>query len=744
MLFKGAFRTHRLRKLSPVVVGAVCLAPFVSLLKPSELVPSGSGRDYALMHLPLARFACDELLSGRLPLWNPYLACGQPLQAAQQAMLFYPLAMPFCLLLGANCGLKFSIFLHLVLYYTGSYFLARRVGISIVASAYSALTVTWSGAMLGQIADGHLGAVFAAALAPWFFLALADSLRAPGFATAARLALLGALCSLVAQPQVFYYTLVAGALFTTVSLTSGAASIHRFSAVRWAILAALVAMLIAGVQLVPAIELMRDGMGESDRGTQKFAGHFALAGADAFRLLMPYLNGTPFAGLPQFDRSDQYHERVVYLGICAPLLAIYGLSRANVARWQWAVAGGTVLSLAIAFGESTPVFALLGKALPGLLLFRCPGRVFMVASLPAALLAGRGLDALAQGWPRAGARQLRRLAGLLSVSLCVPVYAAAQSAQYFDWQCYVRYARHFLLDELVTWSLLTLDTFLVLAIAVIGARRGLPMLLAIGVITAVDLGHFNVGNFYLQTDKPYRFAQLPVCGSNTRFVEGHSFDRLDDLSLRYSRLTATALYEHCATVSTYDGGVLPAATARLYRSMRAHARTSLALAACSFACAVNGRTIQYSNFALPRVRFVRAGDPSVELPVDLITANDIQELKQSARPAVQIGESSAELRIEVDASADGWLVVSDTYYPGWVCRVDGHFQTIQAAHDVFRRVWLRAGMHTVLMTYEPLSFRIGACCTFAGGVIAIAMALAGQHSQEAARGQHPQSAIPEV
>ena len=44
-----------------------------------------------LQFWPWRRFAVQELLAGRLPLWNPYAGSGVPLLADHQSAIFYPL-----------------------------------------------------------------------------------------------------------------------------------------------------------------------------------------------------------------------------------------------------------------------------------------------------------------------------------------------------------------------------------------------------------------------------------------------------------------------------------------------------------------------------------------------------------------------------------------------------------------------------------------------------------------------------
>ncbi|MGH7194814.1 MAG: hypothetical protein ACREJM_14960, partial [Candidatus Saccharimonadales bacterium] len=530
-----AYRWAFFSTFAPLAVGAVSLAPFVRLLYPGDEIVSDPWRDYGALHLPLAEFAREELFAGNMPLWNPYVGCGHPLHAAQQAGLCYPLSTPLIVALGANRGLKVCLFAHLAICFAGTYLLARRLDISAHAASYAALVVTWSGALMGHLAEGHVSMVLVASLVPWFFLALCGFLARPGPMTALVLSVAGALCALAGHPQIVYYTLVGGGLCTAWSFWLGAAAREWRRVLGWGTCAGLIVVLLSAVQLLPTLELVRDGLAESGRGTARFGSTYALDGADSARLLMPYLNGTPFAHVPQFDGSDHYHERVIYLGIAAPLLAVYGLSRAATATWQWGAAWGVLLALAVAFGECTPAFAVLAKVLPGLSLFRCPGRVFCVATLPAALLAGRGLDALARGErPAVGAGLLKVLsAGLCAANLVA--YAALLYAPSVDWRQYAAYARRSLLGDFSVWTVLAADVAAVFALAAAGRLRGWAVSLPLIVAAVFDLGYFNVGNFRTQPREACDAARLPPANAMARFVEAPNFAHLSYDALRYSR-----------------------------------------------------------------------------------------------------------------------------------------------------------------------------------------------------------------
>lgn len=85
-----------------------------------------------------------------------------------------------------------------------------------------------------------------------------------------------------------------------------------------------------------------------------------------------------------------------------------------------------------------------------------------------------------------------------------------------------------------------------------------------------------------------------------------------------------------------------------------------------------------------------------------------------------------ELAVETDRA--GFLVVADTWYPGWTATVDGIPTDIVRANYYFRAVPLSAGSHTIVMAYAPASFALGEIITLFGviGTLAVSAGLYGR------------------
>jgi len=90
--------------------------------------------------------------------------------------------------------------------------------------------------------------------------------------------------------------------------------------------------------------------------------------------------------------------------------------------------------------------------------------------------------------------------------------------------------------------------------------------------------------------------------------------------------------------------------------------------------------------------------------------------------AVIRDESANRVSVQVSTDRPAYLVLSDTWFPGWAATVDGHPTRVWRANHTLRAVVVPSGAREVVFTYAPRSLRIGALISVVAlGLVALAM-----------------------
>jgi hypothetical protein len=80
-----------------------------------------------------------------------------------------------------------------------------------------------------------------------------------------------------------------------------------------------------------------------------------------------------------------------------------------------------------------------------------------------------------------------------------------------------------------------------------------------------------------------------------------------------------------------------------------------------------------------------------------------------------------KIELSVKLNSPGWLVLTDTYYPGWQAYID-HLETeILQTNIMFRAIKVPAGQHHIIFRYVPGSFYLGLLLSLAGFSIFIVL-----------------------
>lgn len=95
--------------------------------------------------------------------------------------------------------------------------------------------------------------------------------------------------------------------------------------------------------------------------------------------------------------------------------------------------------------------------------------------------------------------------------------------------------------------------------------------------------------------------------------------------------------------------------------------------------------------------------------------------RANAAPSAVIIDRYAfdEVALTAEMAADGWVVLADTYYPGWEAEVDGKAATILRADCALRAVPVPAGKHRVTFRYRPAAIGRGRLVSLLGLLLVI-------------------------
>jgi hypothetical protein len=96
-------------------------------------------------------------------------------------------------------------------------------------------------------------------------------------------------------------------------------------------------------------------------------------------------------------------------------------------------------------------------------------------------------------------------------------------------------------------------------------------------------------------------------------------------------------------------------------------------------------------------------------------------LTQETNMVQGVEDNSDRLTVKVTTDHPSWLVLADTYYPGWNATVDGVATDIQQANLMFRAVQVPAGAHEVRFEYHFRWMWVGILASIASLLIVMVL-----------------------
>ncbi len=143
--------------------------------------------------------------------------------------------------------------------------------------------------------------------------------------------------------------------------------------------------------------------------------------------------------------------------------------------------------------------------------------------------------------------------------------------------------------------------------------------------------------------------------------------------------------------------------------------------------------IVYAAEVVPDLQILdRMQDPEFDpyqrvfLSADTVLEGWVPNLPGSGKSMVNILDYKPD-RVVLQATTDqaGYLVLTDSWYPGWIARVNGVETPIYRADYIFRAVRLESGKHRIEFEYRPWSFTLGAWISGLSCVLVILISAVG-------------------
>ena len=724
--------------------------------------------DITEINYPYREFLARELKAGRFSRWCPDLYCGLPLYSESQAGYLHPLKYLLYPWMPTWQALNLDTVLSVWLAGLGAFgWLRRHVG---PAGALTGAAVvglggfTWSHLV-------HTSMTNALTSVPFVFWALEVAWSGAWRRGVVLGALALAFQVFAGHLQDTIFTAGAVGLYALYRAATEGGAKGRVLAVGMAVGMVVLGMVLAAVQWVPSKELLERSPRAGGLSWDELT--FGSWSPELLpTLLVREAYGTRARDTDWMDGYYPYQEMDAYLGAIALGLAVVGGAAYRdrwVAFWVLLAAVGGVLML----GRFTFLFDLAHR-IPVLGSSRIPVRFHLWVTLAVAALAAIGVDRLARPGEvrlRAAAATILCLAAL-SVPILFYVYAPVWTEP-SRWRLPYHIARYGWLGRELAWTTARASGMALLAwgVAAAAARATdprtrarvaaiLPALVVVDLLGAHWLDVPTVPPAYwtdpppaarLLRDDP-AFVRVYGQALRSSAEPGYASEPVDFLAVRdtlaWSLPTAWGLASSGGETpmisrrkraySDYMDGARPG-SGQFDLEGVTHLVTGRPLSASGLRGEPAGTGFVLRNpGALPRARLMgrpvyvadadaavlaleRLGSAVRDRPVVEDPDRPLPADAEVAGTATIVREEPERVEVATDSEGASYLVLADTFDPGWSATLDGHRARIRPAYLAFRAVYVPRGRHTVVFTYRPSGFVAGLMASGCGVLLAAAL-----------------------
>ncbi|MFA6250087.1 MAG: YfhO family protein [Candidatus Shapirobacteria bacterium] len=707
---------------------------------------------------PIKSLAMDMLKNGKAPLWNPYMFGGYPLLANFQIGIFNPTNILYFFLPNLTAW-SLQVVMQSFLAAIFTFLFLRHLKLNRFACLLGAVTYTFSGSNIIWLEwNAH---TWTAAFLP-ILLFLTDKYFQQPQKQWGLLLTLAVTCQIfVGYPQMAMYSY--GAMFLLVVLRH---KIWQKATIFWLGFVAL-GVILAGIQLLPAAELLSTSQRqhevlEKDTANLSWMGLISLWAPDYFG------NHSTL----NFWGIGNYTNNVGYTGIVAIIFS-------SIAIWWrrkeiWAKYFLVLAVVSLLFSLPTPFIDLFRQLKFIGFAAASATRILFLFNFSLACLSAMAMDYLIYKKP-----EWRWIRATYLPVIVLSAFFVASGISYYFYRFSGETVTGFWgpanlrvgLRNLAWPFLITLVSGGLLILANLSHRVKKMVLVGFFGLTAVEL--FRFGWKYLPFSRAeFLFPSTPIIDYVKKQPGIFRVDGGDAIPMNMwlpYQMESLAAYDAVYPVRTakfisaVNGGSIQNPQGRHGSLHRYDSRLLDLSNVCYFLAVKNDEQLRpdydgspvgkfqlkklvpvfedkrvvvlKNNDCLPRAWMAgdyeiktgqeiidRLVDPSFDLSKKVILESEPKvgpAGKQTGGKATitwRQNEANQQL-IEVDSADDGFLVTSDSFYPGWAADVDGQATEIYPADYNFRAIYLPAGKHLVHFNYQPVSVTMGMRLSLVGLII---------------------------
>ncbi len=717
--------------------------------------------DITEINFPYRAFLAREMQAGRFSRWCPGLYCGLPLYSESQAGYLHPLKFVFYPWMETWKAFNLDCVASVWLTGLGAYgWLRRHVGPR--GALTGASIFGFSGFVWAHFV--HTSMLNALTSVPFIMWALEWS-WARGRTAGIALGAFALACQVFAghlQDAIFSAALIG--IYGAFRLVTESTWKPRLRAFLVSVAVIGLGMTLAAVQWIPSKELLdrspRAG-GLTWRELTYGSWHPELIPA----LVVREAYGTRARDTDWLDGFYPYHEMNAYLGITALVLAVIG-GAACRDRWVafWIFLAG--LSCVLMLGRFTFVFDYANR-IPIAGSSRIPVRFHLWLSLAAAALAGVGVDRLERGYLvrlRAPALLVVALV-LFSLPIVFCAYLPAWSGAIRATITYHINRNHWLKQDLLVGTARTAVLGAIAALAIYRASRSrsgrvrsvccsvLPLVVIADLlgshwrdVPTIDPSYWTVPPASVAVLKAEPNLSRIIGGADKSAGEpGYASEYVDLFRVRdqldwslppvwglssargETPLISSRLLAFTDTVKQAEGrfdlqSVSHFLTGRIPRPGEGEPGTRIYV---NPTVLPRARLIGRPMYAKDRSEAVSALKAFGAHVRDRLVVEDpdrpIAPDADGTGTARIVRDKPEHVEIETDSTSPAYLVLADTFDPGWSASVDGKAAPIRPAWVAFRAVALSSGRHRVVFSYRPAGFARGLSLSLAGLVAIVGL-----------------------